>query len=204
MDSEEDTENENQNSFSRNDENNKHTEELQLIKTTKFICSVDHLDKLWQNILYLQQGCTQPSVITSKKLQDCTHIIYFKWTLGHKFTWCSSREYDGLFTNNIQTASAVLISGNNYSKLKHYADCLGLNFITSSTFHRIQNLYCIPAIEDWWSWMRETILQQLQVQNITLSRDEKCDSPGHSAKYIFVLLLDGLHRLLDCPCWGCR
>ena len=128
------------------------------------------------------------------------HTYYlFQVHIGSQVHMMTS-SHDGLFTNNIKTASAVLISGNNYSKLKHYADCLGLNFITSSTFHRIQNLYCIPAIEDWWSWMRETILQQLQVQNITLSGDEKCDSPGHSAKYIFVLLLDGLHRLLDCPC----
>jgi len=34
------------------------------------------------------------------------------------------------------------------------ANFLGLAFISDSTFYRMQGLYFIPAINEWWDWQR--------------------------------------------------
>ena len=116
----------------------------------------------------------------------------------HKDKWSSSEEYDGLFTNNVQAASSTLLSGNNYSKLQLFAKFLGLGFVSESTYYRIQRLYCLPAIEEWWDWMSCSILAELKDKDTILCGDGQCDSPGHCK--ISMLLLNGYNEQSCCSC----
>ena len=45
-----------------------------------------------------------------------------------------------------------LLSSNNFAKEEKMANFLQLVFITDSTFQRMQRLYFIPAIGEWWEW----------------------------------------------------
>ena len=45
---------------------------------------------------------------------------------GHKHRFCSSHEVNGIYANNLQSAAAVLLSGNNFAKVSRMADFLGL------------------------------------------------------------------------------
>ena len=66
---------------------------------------------------------------------------------------------------------------------------MGFSFISPSTFFRVQTLYCIPVIDDWWQWMRGEVLVEFENEKLVVSGDGQCDSPGFSAKDILEYIL---------------
>jgi hypothetical protein len=53
-----------------------------------------------------------------------------------------------MYVNDIQVAGAVLLSGNNFGKMKRLAACMNLAFVSKSSFFRIQRLYLVPAVDE--------------------------------------------------------
>ncbi|EDO48585.1 predicted protein [Nematostella vectensis] len=92
--------------------------------------------------------------------------------------------------NENKVAAALLLSGNNFAKIEKFSKFLGLSFISASTFYRVQRLYAIPTINEWWEWMRETIINTLQEQDVVLAGDGQCDSQGFSAKNLCYFLME--------------
>lgn len=133
--------------FSRKEEEILYTEELGHIKGTKVICSLD---------LLLQQlagpckfpGCIHMATLEYSLCGTCA-VIRWKCPAGHKGRFRTSEDANGMLSNNLQTAAAVLTSGNNFSKIEKFAKHLGLEFISASTFQRVQKLYCAPVIDEW-------------------------------------------------------
>ena len=70
------------------------------------------------------------------------------------------------------------------------ANFLGLSFISESTFYRMQRLYFIPAIDEWWSWQREQLIEDFIDQEVVVCGDGQCDSPGHTAKNLCYFLME--------------
>ena len=80
-------------------------------------------------------------------------------------------------------AYSISISGNNYAKIKLFADILGMKFISHTLFSQTQRLYYAPVIEDYWEKMRQKILENLRDYSEPCPSGDGCnDSPGHSAK----------------------
>ena len=103
-----------------------------------------------------------------------------------------------MYSNNLQFSAAVLLSSNNYSKVALMSKFLGLACPSKSSFFRVQTFYCIPAIEEWWQWMRSNILSLLANLEVIVSGDGQSDSPGVSAKYLtyFVMLIDSMQDFI--------
>ena len=60
-------------------------------------------------------------------------------------------------------------------------------------FYRMQRLYLIPCINEWWSWQREQLIQGfLENGNnaMVVCRDGQCDSPGYIAKNLCYFLME--------------
>ena len=98
-----------------------------------------------------------------------------------------------MFANNLQVAASVRLSRNNFAKIERMASFLGLSFISDWTFYRMQRLYLIPCINEWWSWQREQLIQGfLENGNnaMVVCRDGQCDSPGHTAKNLCYFLME--------------
>ena len=60
-------------------------------------------------------------------------------------------------------------------------------------FYRMQRLYLIPCINEWWSWQREQLIQGfLENGNnaMVACRDGQCDSPGYIAKNLCYFLME--------------
>ena len=93
-------------------------------------------------------------------------------------------------SNNLQAAAAVLLSGNNFAKVEKFASFMGLSFISPSTFYRVQKLYSLPAIDEWWEWMRGELLVEFENEELVVSGDGQCDSPGYSAKNLCYYLME--------------
>ena len=80
--------------------------------------------------------------------------------MGHKGTFSSSRDLNDIYSNNLHLAASIMVSGNNFAKVEKMANFLRLSFISDSTFYRMQRLYFIPPIDEWWSQQREQLVQE--------------------------------------------
>ena len=174
--------------FSRKEEEILYTEELGHIKGTKVICSLD---------LLLQQlagackfpGCIHMATLEYSLCGTCA-VIRWKCPAGQGGRFCTSGDANGMLSNNLQTAAAVLTSGNNFSKIEKFAKHLRLEFISASTFQRVQKLYCAPVIDEWWEHIREELWAQFANDDLTVCGDGQCDSPGFSAKNLCYYVME--------------
>ena len=174
--------------FSRLYEQTSYKEELETIRSTKVICALDLL------LEQLIGKCPTPGCSLTRQMDypiigTCA-IVRWQCPSGNKGRFSSSREINGLWGNNLQAAAAVLLSGNNYATVARFAEFLGLSFISNSTFHRMQRLYCVPAIDEWWEWIRGELIQQFRGEKLVLCGDGQCDSPGFSAKNLCYIIME--------------
>ena len=172
----------------RNEERSNVRHELVMIEGKKVIVSLDLLVKVFASRCE-EPGCTATTSV-SHRVCGTGAIIQWKCDNGHHGKFFSSHEYANVFANNLQTAGAVILSGINFTKLEKFATFLGLEMISSSTFHRMQRLYCIPAIQSWWEWQRGEIFEEFVGRDVVLSGDGQCDSPGRTAKNLCYFLLE--------------
>lgn len=89
------------------------------------------------------------------KFSGCTLIISGVCQQGHHFQWTSSCTVgkscgNTVHEDNILFATAIVLSGNNFQKIKNFARILQLHIISSTTFHVYQQLYICPGIEKYF------------------------------------------------------
>ena len=134
--------------LSRLGERKDYEKELSLINATKIICSLDLLLEVFKKCQ--QSGCKNVTKV-KYHLVGPTVVLNWKCAAGHKGRFCSSKDVNEIKANNLQTAAAIMLSGNNFAKAEKMAKFSGLSFISETTFYRLQRLYFIPAINKWWS-----------------------------------------------------
>ena len=71
-----------------------------------------------------------------------------------------------------------------------FCSFLGLSFISNSTFFRMQRLFLIPCINEWWNWQRDQLLEEFKNVEVVVCGDGQCDSPGHTAKNLCYFLME--------------
>ena len=173
--------------LSRGEETNNYLEELNVINERKFMCSVDLFLDLFQKRC-LVQGCNNVPKV-NHHFVGTTLVVRTTCDAGHQYSFASSHEVNGMYVNNLQSAAAILLSGNNFSKVSRMADFLNLSFLSESTY-RMQRLYLVPAVEEWWCWMREELVAEFVGQKIVVGGDGQCDSPGFTAKNLCYFLME--------------
>lgn len=173
--------------LSRLEEQQNFKEELSLVQQVKVICSLDLLLAVFKKCQH--PGCTNGTTINHHIIGTAAVI---KWccSSGHKGTFSSSKDLNEIYTNNLQVAASIMLAGNNFAKVEKLANFLGLSFISDSTFYRMQRLYFIPAISEWWSWQREQLLKEFVSKEVIVCGDIQCDSPGHTAKNLCYFLME--------------
>jgi hypothetical protein len=168
--------------LSRGDELYEIEREFKMVNEQKFICSLGMLISVFQSRCQTRGCCKVPKV--THHFVGTTVVINCSCSSGHKIRFCSSHEVNGIYANNLLAAASIMLSGNNYGKVKRMANFYGLSFLSKSSYHRFQRLYLIPEINDWWSQMREEILGEFAGKAIVIGGDGQCDSPGFNAKNI--------------------
>ena len=158
-----------------------------MVQETKVICSLNLLLELFKKCLEL--GCTNNATL-KHHLVGPTVVVNWTCPSGHKGKFSSSREVNDMKANNLQAAASITLSGNNFAKIERMTKFLGLSFISESTFYRMQRLYFIPAVSEWWSWSREQIIEKFLNEEIVVCGDGQCDSPGHTAKNLCYFLME--------------
>ena len=162
--------------------------EVRMVREKKFVCSLELFLDLFVGC------CRTPGCGKVPKVKHyfvgTTVVVTAKCQAGYIFKFASSREVNGLYVNNLQSAAATLLSGNNFGKVSRFAEFLGLSFLSESTFYRMQRLYLFPAVEEWWSWMQGELLKEFSNQKVVVGGDGQCDSPGFTAKNLWYFLME--------------
>lgn len=83
-----------------------------------------------------------------------------------------------------------MLSGNNFLKVEKLANFIGLEFISDSTFYRMQRLCFIPAIDEWRGWQRGLLVRDFLDKVVVVCGDGQCDSPWHTAKNLCYFLME--------------
>ncbi|CAG2187080.1 unnamed protein product [Mytilus edulis] len=116
--------------------------------------------------------------------------VKFLCMKGHQTSWESQPLVNNKPAGNLMVATAVILSGETFARLSHFAEILSLKFIGSTQFYSLQKDIAIPAIDRYYTMQRDVILQQLHGKQLILGGDGRCDSPGFSAKYCTYTFMD--------------
>ena len=132
-------------------------EETPETNVTRFLVTVENLIKLKGS------RCTYvtDSSICGKTLefewdtQESVLLLQWKCSDNHFGYWDSdeilcSRRSNKVYSLSLILPTSVLFSGNNYAKIKLFADMLGMKFISHTLFSQTQRLYCAQVIKDYW------------------------------------------------------
>ena len=109
--------------------------------------------------------------------------------------WESSRVLDvnrdqKIYATTVLLAASVIVTGNNFEKLHMLMKFLNVDFVSESTFSRIQSNCLTPVVKELWKAMKEKVWEVLTDNELALAGDGRNDLPGHSAKYCVNTLME--------------
>ena len=94
-----------------------------------------------------------------------------------------------ILTNNLLFSSAVVVSGNHYTKIGYFCRCLGLAHPSSASFLRHQRNVVCPVVKKFWQ--DEQALTAAQIpKGCILMGDGRADSPGHTAENLLYAFIE--------------
>lgn len=132
------------------------------MKSTRYICSVNRLLDLAAGVCNVSNCGSQRKI--DYKPSGCCIIIYGTCGNGHSFQWESSerlgqgQQQKQLHVDNLHFASAIVLSGNNYSKIEQFARFYRLNIISRSVFHGYQRNYICTGVNTYYKREQVCIL----------------------------------------------
>eukprot|EP00057_Strongylocentrotus_purpuratus_P021998 XP_011676472.1 PREDICTED: uncharacterized protein LOC105444208 [Strongylocentrotus purpuratus] len=103
--------------------------------------------------------------------------------------------HNGSHVGDMKLASSILLSGNNFLKVKRLADFMNLHMFSSRLFNAVQNNYVCPVIEQHFAKMMTDNRDRHREQEIVVCGDARNDSPGFNAQYCTYTLMD--HKSKD-------
>uniref|UniRef100_A0A803KDX7 THAP-type domain-containing protein n=1 Tax=Xenopus tropicalis TaxID=8364 RepID=A0A803KDX7_XENTR len=157
-----------------------------------FIVFESCLDKLlWNAHCVRYPSCVSSIKRLKKSLSGSFLSVRAICQSGHHFHLWDSQPHKGrLHYGNIMMASAILLSGSNFSKVYNMYQLLNLHQISQSSYYRYQNIFMFPVIKYNWEKEQKQLIESFNGKAIALSGDGQCDSPGFSAKYCIYTLME--------------
>lgn len=175
---------------------------LEFFKADRVVVEVDKIVELIEGQCS-EVGCSGMRKVVGKKVEASVLLITHKCSQGHGGVWSSSsvlgeKRGQKLYVSSVLLASSVLVSGNNFEKVSLLAKSMNLNFVSSTTFSRIQSLYALPSIRDLWNNMKEVIWKVFENDVLVVCGDGRMDLPGFSAKYrVYTMMEHYLNVIVD-------
>ena len=151
-----------------------------IISDNKFIVFESCLDDL----ICRCKKCGKAIVENKKRFIGSALSLEITCINGHTTKWNSQPFINRMAAGNLLLCSAILFSGNTFSRISQFAQFSNLKFPRKDCYNSIQKLYLFPTIHSYWSSQQKTILKDLKKKTkVSLAGDGRCDSPGFSAKY---------------------
>ena len=116
----------------------------------KVICSLHKLLQLAGHICQVDDCRARREI--HYKVYGCSVKIFGVCTKGHRFIWESSdvitsKAGGRLYLDNLNFASSLILSGNNFRKIMVFARFYGLHIVGVTTFHGYQRNIICPAVD---------------------------------------------------------
>ena len=115
---------------------------------------------------------------------------------GHVLNWQSQPLVRDMGAGNLMVAAAILFCGLTFTGISNLAKLLNLAMFSESSFYRLQKEYLFPVIHTNYVMQQDAVLEFLRDNDLKLSGDGQCDSPGYSVKYCTYSLMDSVTDLI--------
>lgn len=137
------------------------------------------------------EGCNSAITLRTENIGSALYI-YWECEQKHEvYRWCSQPVLNRhLHGGDLQIASALLCSGNNFSKMALYAKFLRLYFPGKVKFSNIQRTYLVPTINSFWMESQRQVVESVSGRSVVALGDGRNDSPGHSPQYCTYTMMD--------------
>ncbi|KAK3104844.1 hypothetical protein FSP39_011466 [Pinctada imbricata] len=147
-----------------------------------FVSQLERLANIKVDGKCLIKGCKETVQTTIDYIGSAVYVTWVCSNGHQKQKWCSQPVMNRrLHSGDLSISAAILLSGNNFAKMKLFADFMGLKFPNCDKFNRIQRTYLIPSIEKTWTTQQSDILDEMRDEEIVVLGDGRMDSPGHCA-----------------------
>lgn len=71
-----------------------------------------------------------------------------------------------MLASDFMLGTNILLSGNNYSKVALLFQFMSMGMLNATSFHKIQDIYCVETITEFWEDRRSEVIQCLQGQDV--------------------------------------
>ena len=115
---------------------------------------------------------------------------------GHVLHWQSQPLVKGMAAGNLLLSAAILFCGLTFTSISNLADVFNLAVFGERYFYRLQKEYLYPVVHTNYVRQQEAVIEYLRGNQLHLSGDGRCDSPGYSAKYGTYSLMDSATDLI--------
>ena len=108
----------------------------------------------------------------------------------------SSQPYlnNGMLAGDFLLSCNILLSGNNYAKQALLFHHMNMGMVNHTTFHKIQDKYCIDTITSFWNKKRDGIITKLQTkENVVILGECLKPIPIYSVFFVLISIRGNTH-----------
>ena len=165
-------------------------EAIQMEKCIVFTDTLMSLLKELHGRICKRPGCDRVLDYRKTYVGTCL-VVSWGCSAGHKGSrWAAQPSCDKIRAGNLMLASALLLSGNSYTKVGLMFRFCNLQYFSKTLFTQYQSLYISPAVNEFWEQHKQELWEEKAGKDVVLSGDGRNDSPGHSAQYCTYSLAD--------------
>ncbi|CAL2038986.1 unnamed protein product [Caenorhabditis brenneri] len=101
---------------------------------------------------------------------------------------------------HLDIASAILLTGCEFQRVKQFFDVLNMSSFSSRTYNKLKSLYVYPAIEKWYgdmmNWVKDKMMDEVDENgSVNLIGDGSFDSRGNSARFCRYIIMEASLKL---------
>ncbi|CAL8378877.1 unnamed protein product [Boreogadus saida] len=136
---------------------------------------------------------TDIEVITEEELNDIRNSTYvisvWRWNSQPTLKY-------GMHADDFMLSSSILLSWNNYGKVALLFKFMNLGIVHRTTFFKIQDVYCVDAIEDYWDDKSTVLMDNDSKEIISIVNIDKRETQKNSVimEEAFIRTFETLHQ----------
>ena len=148
-------------------------------------------------LLRICSMCFSRAKITKFMSRGSNLIVTRKCSKGHISEWRSHPKIkDGTSAGNLLLSSAILSTGNIYTRIKEFIEVANIYFFSERTFMKLQTKVLFTSVNKVYKTARNRIVGTLSNCTVNVVGEGRCDSPGFNAKYGTYALMNAQTNLI--------
>ncbi|CAH1799764.1 unnamed protein product [Owenia fusiformis] len=106
-----------------------------------------------------KDGCEAEVTSTFEKCIGSAPYLQWVCTNGHKdYRWSGQPFVRGVRAGNLALSSAIVLSGNNVSKIKKMFKFMNVPCVGNPAFYAFQRMYICPSVKTYWETIQDEVL----------------------------------------------